>query len=54
MKREVEINSIVDRLQNNPTAEEAAQAAQIIIDLYRECNDLELEVERVSNDYWSK
>lgn len=54
MKREFEIDFIVGRLENNPTDEELALAVKLIYELYRECTNLELTVERVSNDYWSK
>jgi len=54
MKRESEIMSIADRLRNGPTVEESERAAELLIELYRECTDLELQLEKSSQDYWSK
>lgn len=54
MKRETEIYFMVDRLQNNPTDEEAECAAKLLLELYRECTELKLQLEKNSQDYWSK
>ena len=54
MKREVEIYHIASRLQNNPTDEESERAAELLIELYRESTELELRLEKSSQDYWSK
>ena len=54
MKREVEIYHIASRLQNNPTDEESERAAELLIELYRETTELELRLEKSSQDYWSK
>lgn len=54
MKREAEILSIVSRLRNNPTDEESERAAELLIELHRECTELELQLEKSSQDYWSK
>ena len=54
MKREMELDFIVNRLRNKPTEMEADQAADFLIELYRECVHLELQLEKSSQDYWSK
>ncbi len=54
MKREMEIDFIVGRLRNNPTNKEAEYAADLIIDLYRECVELELRLDKSTQDYWSR
>ena len=54
MKREAEILSIADRLRNNPTAKEAERAAELLIELHTECMDLDLQLQKSSQDYWSK
>jgi hypothetical protein len=54
MKQEMEIYFIVGRLRNNPTDEESERAADLIIELYRECTELGLQIEKSSQDYWSK
>lgn len=54
MKRDAEIYYIASRLQNNPTDEEAIKASELLIELHREIENLNLQLEKSSQDYWSK
>lgn len=54
MRREAEILSIADRLRNNPTDKEVERAAELLIELHTECMDLDLQLEKSSQNYWSK